>query len=240
MKRRVLILFILLIFVIAGGSGCMANENTGGFLNLPPKDTSEYALSALKEKYGMEFRYLSPWSSSMGKNHQFLATCDGLPGQKILVCVENFRDKNARSVSDNVLACRYAQETEDYLRGCAEDTVGSCRIFYSPAMKPLPSSLSADLSFERFLSESGVTVSATFEFKASDFQTQEQARVLAQRIADTGVRANLTFIAFPDELFGTMDTEQLKTKVATGDYVRYASAACRNGSVELSFREGAA
>ena len=176
----------------------------------------------------------------MGKNYQFLATCDGLPGQQILVCVENFRDKNARSVSDNVLACRYARETEDYLRRCAEDTVGGCRIFYSPAMKPLSSSLPADLSFERFLSESGATVSATFEFRASDFQTEEQARALAQRIADSGVRANLTFVAFPDELYGTLNAEQLRSRVATGDYVRYASAACRNGSVDLSFREGAA
>ena len=216
----------------------MASNSTGSFSIFPPRDTTEFALSVLKEKYGMEFQYLSPWNNSMGDTRRFLASCDSMPGQKILVSVENFRDKNARSVSDNVLACRYVQETEAFLRRCAEDTLGSGQVFYSPSMRVLPSSLPADLSFERFLADSGVLLPATIVLKASDFQTEDQALVLAQLIADSGVSANLNFFAVPDELYGTLDLEQLKIKIAVNDFACFASAVCRNGTVDLSFEEG--
>lgn len=219
----------------------MANENsTGTGYKSAPKDTSAFALNVLKEKYGESFQYLGPWGSSMGGTQEFLASCDSLPGQRILVGVENYKDADTRSVSDNYLACRYAQETEDYLRRCAEETIGSARVFYSPAMLTLSPSLPADLSFERFLAESGVYLGAIIAVKASEFQNEEQARALIRKIADSGVECNLNIIALPDEVFDTLSEEEIGSRIRTANYVRFARASCRDGAVELKYKEGAA
>ncbi len=238
MKRRLSILFILLIFLIAGGSGCMANDKAGFTFGLPPLDTVDFAQAALKEKYGEEFRYLGAWGSALDDDKKFLVSCDSLPGQRILVRVSNFRDKNKRSVSDNVLTCRYAQETEDFLKNCAEETIGSARVFYEPSMQALNSSLPTDLPFERFLSESGVFLGATIEVKGSEFLTEEQARCLIQRIADSGVRCNLDIVALPDQVFGTLSRDEVRRCVKSCQYVHFAAVSCENGVIEVNFRGG--
>ena len=204
----------------------MANEGAagGGLFGLFPQNTNDYALSYLSEKYGQTFSYLGPWGDSMSGTRSFLASCEALPGQRILVQVENFRDEGSRTVRDNYLACLYA----------------SVNLFYEPALLPLAADLPADASFERFLAEGGAFLSVTMELRPSEWQNEEQARALIQRIADSGVSCSLNLIALPEEQFGTLSREELKTRISTRDFVRYAMASCSGGSCKLNFREGSA
>ena len=220
----------------------MANDGAagGGLFGLFPQDTNDDALSYLSEKYGQTFSYLGPWGDSMSGTRSFLASCEALPGQRILVQVENFRDEGSRTVRDNYLACLYAGETEDFLRSCAQETVGSVNLFYEPALLPLAADLPADATFERFLAEGGAFLSVTMELRPSEWQNEEQARALIQRIADSGVSCSLNLIALPEEQFGTLSREELKTRISTRDFVRYAMASCSGGSCKLNFREGSA
>lgn len=217
----------------------MAKDNSTGYEYKPvPKDTTEYALAAMKEKYGEEFQAIGPWGSVLGKDWKLLLSCESLPDQEILVVVENYRDTDTRSIRDNYLACLYAQETEAFLRSCAEETIGSANVSYLPSLVPLDASLPASLPFDRFLSESGVFISAMIEVKASDFQSEEQARALIERIAESGVECNLNIIGVSDLAFGSLTEDDLKDRSASGQYSLYALAYCKDGAIELSVKEG--
>ena len=219
----------------------MANDNTTGTFNLKlaPRDTAVFALDDLHARYGENFQYLGPWGSSMDGSRELLVSCDSLPGQRILVHVSNYRDTDARSVSDNYLACFYAQETEAFLKTCAEETIGSARIIYTPTMLPLPASLPANLPFDLFLSESGVFLSFTVEVKASDLQSEEQARALVQRYADSGAAFHLNIVSVPDDVFGTLSRDELFDRIDQRDYARYVIASCEDGSIRFELKEGA-
>lgn len=220
----------------------MANDSAagGGLFGLFPQNTNTYALNYLSDKYGQAFSYLGPWGDSMTGTRSFLASCDTLPGQRILVQVKDFKDKDNRVVLDNYLACRYAEDTVDFIRACAKDTLGAVNVYYEPALLPLSADLPADATFERFLSEGGTYLSMTVEVKASAWQNEEQARAFAERVANTGVSGSLNLIAVKDEQFGTLTWDQLKDKIALRDYARYALASCSEGSCRLSYREGTA
>ena len=205
-----------------------------------PKDTTSFALNALQEKYGETFQYIGPWGSSLGGTQEFLASCDSLPGQRILVSVEHYKDTETRTVSDNYLACRYAQETEDYLLRCAQENLGSARVFYSPTMLTLSADLPADASFERFLAESGVYVGAIIEVKASEFRGEEQARAMIQQISGSGAECNLNIVALPDEVFGTLDRDAIRSRIRTGAYVLFAEVSNHAGTVSIDLKEGTA
>lgn len=223
MIRRCLVL-ILSLGILLGVSGCMGK-----------KDVNDVALEQMERKYGEKFTYEGPFGDSMSGTRQLLVSCASLDGL-VLVEVENFR-KGPEIYRDNYFAVRYREETETFLRQCAEEEFGEVKVSYIVRQIALSEDLPADASFEQYLAGGGVPLSFYIGVKESGYTSKEQVQRMAERIGASGAEFYMSFLVLKDGAFDALDASDLEQTQSKKNYVRCATVNGLGRSVQIRWLE---
>ena len=180
----------------------MRNNNTE---NSPAMNENQNinnaALEYMEQKYGEKFEYFAPYGDSFTGTREFVARCDNLPGQDVLVQIENYKHDD-RIFRDNYIAVKYRQETIDFIKDCAVEQFGEAEVFYDVARDGQSPELSANASFVEFLSDTRVSLNFSIRTKASLFTSEEQAVQLAESLAVHGTHYITVLASVADDQYG--------------------------------------
>jgi hypothetical protein len=229
--KRAIIPAILFAVLLLGGYGCMQNDPVR---NEPARNINDAALSYMEQKYGEEFEYAAPWGNSMSGTHELIVSCASLPGQEIVVQIENYK-RDDKVFRDNYLAVKYRQQTADFVNDCAVEVFGRATIFYEAANDGLSSSLPADASFDEFLADTRVPLGVMIEVKASDLSSREQAEKVAKLIAERSAGFYLTLVAVDDDVYGALDRKSLNERIPSRQFVECASITWLDGELRTEW-----
>ena len=230
MIKKIFIAIFLLIAITVGGTGCMrTNQLT---LHDSKPNANELALAYMEEKYGETFTYLAPWGNSMSGTREILVTCDSLPGQQILVQVENFKTEQ-KIYRDNYHAVKYQDEVIDFFKTTAADTFGAVNVFYTPSKIGVSTDLPADASFDAYYSDAATVLPVTIEIAGSRFTDSSAIENYLYSISQTQGHISISFIVVQDDIFGTLDENGLFDLVTQKNEVYSTLGTILNGTVQV-------
>ena len=189
----------LAVIILLGVSGCMEINNNSQDGNI--QNINDAAIKYMENKYGEKFEYSEPYGNSMTGTRELLVTCASLPNQKILVQVENYKQSN-KIYRDNLIAIKFRQQTVDFIQDCADKQFGEAKVFYDVARDGLSPNLSANASFNEYLSDARVTLNISIRTKASLFTSEKQAIQLADALAAYGTHFITVLSSVSDEDYG--------------------------------------
>lgn len=240
-KVKAVIAFVVIVTVIALGAMILI---LGGLLykhtdKLNKKlNINEEGLAYMEQKYGEKFEYDGPWGNSMTGTHEFLVQCDSLPGESIVVEIENYKQDN-KIFRDNYLAVKYREDTINFIRDCANQVLGETTVFYRESCIGLSPYLPATATFEEYLADTSGYIGASIEVKASAFVSREQVEKIAEPIAST-CKADLMIriIFVEDYKYGTLDMDTLGDELVFNKYVHCMRIErLDDGSIKIDWRE---
>ena len=232
--KRLILSAMMVAALLIGGFGCMGINFLGGRTTKEPElNVNDVALLRMEEKYGEKFEYVRPWSDSMSGTRQFMAKCDSLPGQEVLVQIENFRDKENQIYRDNYLAVKYREQTAAFFHDCATSVFGEANIYYEVANDGLSPDLSADATLQEFLADTRVTAIAIIEVKQSSFNADEQTEKVAELIAQSGINYQMMVVVMDDSVFGTFDQKALGKELSLSRFIHCAEIIRRDGNTKI-------
>lgn len=229
--KRSLIPVILVAAFLLGGAGCMNNNSLQN-----NRQINDVALAYMEQKYGEKFEYAAPWGDSMSGIREFLARCDSLQDQDILVQIENYRQDD-KIFRDNYLAVKYRESTIAFFRDCAEKIFGEATIFYEVSKDGLSTDLLATATLDDFLADTRVPLVIMAEIKRSNFESRERAEEAAKLIATCGANFYLTIAVVEDDDYGTYNRDTLNEQIASDRLVECASIIKRGDIIETVWSE---
>lgn len=229
MKRmkRMLIAAVLITAIMLGGTGCMMNP----MFKSKGADARDLALAHMEDKYGEKFTYASGYGNSMSGTYQFFATCDSLPGQEVLVEVENYGSKD-RIFRDNYMAVKYQEETVDFLRECAGN-VGN--VYYTVGKNGQSETLAADAGFADFLADGRAKHHAIVEVSEADFTGTEHWQRMAEQVAEACPNMDITVLVVESSVYGTRDWDGLCRIMSLETYVAMGKIYVNDGHMEIQW-----
>lgn len=190
-------------------------------LKYPNENINDLALDYMKNKYGEEFEYFSPYGDSTTGSHQLLVKNDNYPNQNILVKIDNYKKKE-KEYYDNYLAVKYRIDVKDWLKEKASSIYGDANVFMEVCISPLSSSLSPDASFETYFSDSTAEIHPIIEIKESAYETAEKLNALADMIRDNSGCYYVSVVFVADNEYGLSDYNDMKDRMGSGDYIHCA------------------
>lgn len=244
--KLILLLSILLVSMLTL-SGCSWKKNSDGSytLGISGSDANALALDYLEQKYGEKFEYAYPYGSSFGSNtHELLAKCESLPGNLVFVQIKNFRCED-KVFGDNYLAVKYHDEIIEFFQDCANNVFGEANIYYDTPNTTLPSELSANTTFDEFITDVGVSQRFTVEIRKNKFTSEEQVEQLADVVSEkVSADFDISVAIVSDNVYGSYI---IKTKLDGGGYSvglnpdafgsDIADITKRDGNIEISWRK---
>lgn len=202
----------------------------------PNVNINTRALMYMEEKYGETFTYVGPWGNSLSGTHKLFVSCASLPGQNILVEIEDYK-KDTRVFRDNLLAVKYGDETLRYFERQVAAEFEQSVVFYEPTEIGLSPDLAADAQFEQFLSDPMAFFAVGVEVSSSSFNSKEQAERLAQTLADAGVQFRLTLLVLDDSEYGTIDEDQFYQRRSLEEFLDCVEFTHTNGDLQVKWIE---
>ena len=205
--KRILLLAILIAAITIGGTGCMFGSSKE-----PKKSVNELALEYLEQKYGEKFEYSAPAGSSYTGTRTFLATCESFGDRRVLVQIENFMDRENMVIKDDYIAMKYEDDVRELFKKMADEEFGSSKVFYSAAGRTLDPELSANASFEEYLSSKEGIIVCVISLPESVYENTEQLKSLSDKISSTFSVDELSFliIVVDDDTFKSADEDELR------------------------------
>jgi len=222
MAERIYALLILII-VFAGGVGCMTQLNV-----------NELALAHMEQKYGVPFEYVAPWGNNLSGTRSFIVSSETLPGQEILVQIENYRQQDM-VILDNYLAVKFRDETVAFLQNIALSVFEEANVFYEVFMKGLSPDLTADATLNDFLADTRVPLVIMVEVNEYSFSSKDDAKKLAETIAASEAHFLLTIVVVSSDVFGTHTRDTLGQQVIFENFVYCASIRHRGDGIEIEW-----
>jgi len=213
MAKRVIVPAILIAVLLLGGYGCMKSERR--------MDINEMALSHMEQKYGEKFEHAAQYGNSMTGTREFLATCKSLPGQHVLVQIENYTGDD-RIFRDNYIAVKYLQDTIDFLHDCAVKVFGEANVYYVVNIDGLSPELSATAAFDEYLADDRVPLVILIEAKESSYSGEGQFNEIAEHISSKVSKFLLTMVIVDDASYGSYDRDSLYQQVSLRRFVHCA------------------
>jgi len=210
MVKKITVMMTMFVILILGGCRAMNSE--------PRTDINEQALAHMTQRYGVTFEYAQAFGDSFSNTHEFFATTDSLPGQKILVQIENYRHED-RIFRSNYLAVKFLEETIDFLRECAMKVFTDAIVHFNVINDGLSPDLVPNASFCEYLADTRVPLGIFIEVKESNFSSDEQLMEVAERIASRVGRFHLTVVVVDDNSYGESDRDALFRQVALRQFV---------------------
>ena len=195
------------------------------------QDINDVALTYMEQKYGEKFEYAAPQSDVLAGTHEFWATCDSLPGRKVIVQIENYRSDTNKIFRDNYIAIKYEDESAEFFRNCATNVFGEAEVFYEVANGGQSAELPADATLEEYLADTRVPFVIMIEVKESDFLSKEQAGQVGESIAESGADFFLTLVVVEDSVYGTFTRKTLNEQIPLRQFIECASVTKLNDEI---------
>lgn len=202
----------------------------------PSKNINDLALDYMKDKYGEEFEYSSPYGDSTTGSHQLLVKNENYPNQNILVKIDNYKKKE-KEFYDNFLAVKYRIDVKDWLKEKASSVYSDANVFMEVSISPLSSNLLPDSSFETYFSDPSAEIHPIIEIKESDYESAEKITALADIFKDNSgcYYASVVFVA--DNEYGLSDYDDMKDRMRSGNYIHCAKITGDKSDYEIRWLE---
>jgi hypothetical protein len=201
------------------------------------QNINDVALSYMEQKYNEKFEYSAPYGNSMTGTHQLLVQCAGYPGENILVRIENYKHEEERVFLDNYLAVKYRKDTTAFLLSCANQVFGESTVFYDVANQGLSPDLPVSATLNEFLADTRVPLNIMIEVKVSNFTSESQAQLVAERIAAYGTYYYLSIVILDDSVYGTHNNKTLEARMATDDFIYCAKITRLDDEIQIRWLE---
>lgn len=223
--KRISLLAILIAAIMIGCTGC----------TLTKENVNELALEYLEQKYGEKFEYCAPAGASYTGTRTFLATCKSFGDYRILVQIENFRDKENRVIRDNYIAVKYKDEVEEFFKQAADEVFGSSKVFCHATGRTLPPELPANASLEEYFSCKEGIMTGVIALPESGYKNDEQLRLLADKISDTLScdEISVLIMVVDDDTFKSADEDELRKNFRTESTIAKLRLYRYNGNTKL-------
>lgn len=200
----------------------------------PTLSVNGQALEYMKEKYGEEFYFYSPWGNSMSGMRQFLAVCDSMPDQPVLVQIDNYKTED-KVFSDNYPVVKYQQEISDYLKEKFSSYYSKMDVLYLPSKQALSPSLAANADLEATLADENCTIVAYIVMGADEFQSRDQIEELAGSFTECAGSMQLILLFLSEENRSFSDVEELRAIVKSGSFEYYACINRNDNKVSIKW-----
>lgn len=174
----------------------------------PSQNANDLALLHMQEKYGEEFTYLAPWGNSMTGTREFLASCKSLPGQPVLVRIENFKTANP-IYSDNYWEEYFKDDTIDYFQRISSEVFGDAIIHYEPSRLSVTDMLVPGTDFVSFYNDTNTFITVYVEIKEGVYLSKDQFSEFYSKLNGSQGQIMVSVIVVEDNLYGTMDSSAL-------------------------------
>jgi len=225
--KKIFVPAILFALLLLGGCGQMKKDEN-------KQSITESALEYMEKKYGEEFEYVAPWGNSLSGTHELLVSCASQPNQDILVQIENYK-QNDKIYMDNFIAVKYRNATIDFIQDCAVSEFESATVFYEVSESVLSPDLSSDATFNDFLENTQEPFVIMIEIKESDFSSEEQARKVAELIAEQVKQYYFTIVVVDDSVYGTFDRDSLNKHVSSDKFIHCAKITNIDDSIQVKW-----
>ena len=205
------------------------------FDNTPEQSVNELALEYLEQKYGEKFEYSAPAGSSYTGTRTFLATCESFGDYRVLVQIENFRDRENMVIRDNYIAVKYADKVGEFFSQIADEEFGSSKVFYYATGRTLPPELPSNASLEEYFSCREGVVTGLIALPESGYKNDEQLSLLADKISDTFSfdEISVLFMVVDDDTFKSADEDELRKIFRTESTIAKLRLYRYNGNTKL-------
>lgn len=205
------------------------------FDNEPEQNVNEIALEYLEEKYGEKFEYCAPAGSSYTGTRTFLATCESFGDYRVLVQIENFRDRENMVIRDNYIAVKYKDEVEEFFKQAADEVFGSSKVFCHVTGRTLPPELPSNASLEEYFSCKEGIMTGVIALPESGYKNDEQLRLLADKISDTLScdEISVLIMVVDDDTFKSADEDELRKNFRTESTIAKLRLYRYNGNTKL-------
>ncbi len=188
----------------------------------PKENINVVAINYMNQKYGDNCEYFGPYGDSMTGTHQLMISCDRYPGQNVLVAIKNYKDEENRIFLDNYLAVKYHNDTENFLKECAEQVFTEANVFSEVVKLPLPAELSVDTSFEEYISDTTVPLDFLVEVDVNNFSSREQVQELINLLSKYGSEFYLSVLVVDSNEYGSDSSDVLDDKMYRRNYIHCA------------------
>ena len=176
----------------------------------PSQNINDRALLHMQEKYGEEFTYLSPWGNRMTGNREFLASCNSLPGQPVLVRIENYKS-DTPVFGDNYWTEYFKQETIDYFQEVANEVFSESIIHYQTNKSNVTDALGVGTVFEDYYCDPSTQIVVYIEVKASVYTSEDQFSQFFAKLRGSQGKIMVSVIVVDDSVYGTLDHSEIST-----------------------------
>jgi hypothetical protein len=226
MKKQILLLTFLFGLFLTGGCVNMSNGE---------QSVRDAALSHLEQKYGGSFEFVSPF----GASHVSPGVTEMLfkrqsSTDNILVSVN--RENNDLEIRDNYLAVIYRQETTDFIKSIADELFVASVVFYEVTMFTLSPELTAESTFEEYITHIDSSIDAVVAVSSEGFNEQ-MVEAFAKRFQEKNIRATFNFVAIGSELLATITHPAVDTIIAQGGFDYFAVILVDGDGITINPRE---
>ena len=204
----------------------------------PTLSVNGQALTYMEEKYGEKFYYYSPWGNSLSDTRKFLAVCDSMPDQQILVQIDNYRT-DSKVFRDNYLAIKHQQEVVDYLYAKITNYYADVQVVHSPSKRALSHDLPANADLYAYLSDENCLINAHIVLDANDISSKENIEEFAASITECNGSVNLSILFLNDIQTTYTDIEYLENIIMQYEYVQFVHVGITHNQTRIDWYEGA-
>ena len=207
-RNALLSVFFLVTVALAIFAGCSMSAE---------EKAESIVVAYLEERYGETFYPTGVYDESTSTVEMYVI-CDSLPDAKIHVYAENWQEPD-RVITDNYLMYKKWDEIEAYIQEQVFSEFPTANIYAAVVDRTLSSALPADASMEQVLADSNAKLYVQVEIPANEFTDKQQAKRVIERIQEDVTDYDFLFISVPDEVYGTMDGNELIHCYDLGDVV---------------------
>ena len=195
---------------------------------------TERVLNYLENKYGEKFSYVGPAGDSMSGIHSFFVACESMPEKRILVEIDNYKEKS-ELIRDNYLLFKYYDDIYIMLLRELQAQFGDVVLYYLPGVSVPKANLPATASLDELLNDSGIIIAASAEVRASRLKSIEQVENAVRSITSRGCRYYLTFISIEEEQFSLLSNEELSNRASDKNFVHFAELVKGDGGTRATW-----
>lgn len=201
MAKR-LVVFILILGIMLGGSGCMS------IFGKPARvRAEEMVIAYLEEKYGEDFTAAGTYGERTS-NVEMYVTCESLPGKKIHVYADDWTGSNP-VIHDNYLMYKYSDEIVEYIQKQLSKEFQNTKIHWAVVEGTLSPDLPGDATMEQVLKDDNAKLYAQVDVMEGELTSMEQlSRVMECIKADVN-DYEFVFVCVEKDNFGKLTGQEL-------------------------------
>lgn len=187
--------------------------NLGGCMEIGRKDLQNELIEYMKEKYGEDFSYVSPYGGKIGDSSRtIIVNSEIFPGKKILVC--KIKNENGKDFyQDNYMAYVLHDAAKEKIRNIMECVYNSAVLVFPVPLEVLPDADDCSYTLDEYLSSADSMINLNILIGTEDIveYKDEKLKKLAQMLAEQGILTYGTVAYVKDDVvLGEISEENIQ------------------------------